>query len=73
MHISFIAFIVAAVVIIAVAACLIVYIVRKAAKQESPEAQNNIPYEDCLAKNASLPCKICEAALQNLQVWYTNI
>lgn len=53
MHISFIAFIVAAVVIIAVAACLIVYIVRKAAKQESPEAQNNTPYEDCLAKNAS--------------------
>lgn len=52
MHISFIAFIVLAVVVIAVATFFIVFRVRKAAKQEAPEAQNNTPYEDCFAQNA---------------------
>ena len=52
MHISFIVFIVVAVIIVAVAAFHLGVKVSKAAKRESPEAQNNTPYEDCLSKNA---------------------
>lgn len=52
MHISFIVFIAVAVVIVTVAAFLLGVKVSKASKNEAPEAQNNTPYEDCLAKNS---------------------
>ena len=52
MHISFIVFVVIAVVVVALAAFHLGAKVSQAAKKESPEAQNNTPYEDCLAKNA---------------------
>ncbi len=51
MHISFIIFIILAIVIVAVAGFFLGLKVSKATKQESPEAQNTTPFEDCLAKN----------------------
>ena len=53
MSISFIAFVAVAVVIVAVAAFCLGLRVSKASKKESPEAKNNTPYEDCLAKNVT--------------------
>lgn len=53
MSVSFIVFIIVAVVVVAVAAFCLGAWVSKATKKESPEAQNTTPYEDCLAKNAS--------------------
>lgn len=53
MSVSFIVFIVVAVVVVAVAAFGLGFKVSKDSKRESREAQNNTPYEDCLAKNAS--------------------
>ena len=52
MHASFIAFIVIGVIVVAIAAYRIGAHVAKAAKQESPDAQNNTPYEECLKKNS---------------------
>lgn len=52
MHASFIAFIVIGVIVVAIAAYRIGAHVAKAAKQESPDAQNNTPYEECLNKNS---------------------
>jgi len=51
MHISFIVFIVIVVAVVAIAAFCLGVAVNKASKKESPEAQNNIPYEKSLAKN----------------------
>ena len=51
MHISFIAFIILAIVVVAIAAYRMGVHVAKATKQASPEAQNKIPYEKCLEKN----------------------
>lgn len=51
MHISLIVFIVIAVVIVALSAFQLGIKVSNAKKAESPEAKNNIPFEDCLAKN----------------------
>ena len=53
MSISFIAFIVVAVVVVAVAAFCLGAHISAAAKKESPEAQNSTPYEECLAKNTA--------------------
>ena len=53
MSVSFIVFIIVAVVVVAVAAFCLGAWVSKATKKESPEAQNTTPYEDCLAKNAN--------------------
>lgn len=53
MHISFIVFILIAVVIVALSAFQLGIKVSNAKKTESPEAKNNIPFEDCLSKNAS--------------------
>ena len=51
MHPSFIFFIVLVIVVVAISAYRLGVKVSKAAKQESPEAQNNIPFEKCLEKN----------------------
>ena len=51
MHISFIAFVILAIVVVAIAAYRMGVHVAKATKQASPEAQNKIPYEKCLEKN----------------------
>lgn len=51
MHISFIVFVILVIVVVAISAYRLGVKVSKAAKQESPEAQNNIPFEKCLEKN----------------------
>lgn len=51
MHTSFIVFNIIAIAIVVIAAFRLGAKVSKAAKREAPEAQNNIPYEDCLNKN----------------------
>lgn len=51
MHTSFIVFNIIGLIIVIVAAFRIGFKVSKAAKLEAPEAQNNKPYDECLAKN----------------------
>ena len=51
MHISFIVFIILAISVVAISSYFLGKRVSKAAKHESPEAQNTIPYGTCLAKN----------------------
>ncbi len=51
MSTSFIVFLVAAVIIVAVAAFRMGAKVSKASKQEAPEAQNNKSYDECLSAN----------------------
>ena len=51
MHISFIVFIILAISVVAISSYFLGKRVSKAAKHESPEAQNTIPYGSCLAKN----------------------
>ena len=51
MHTSFIVFNIIGLAIIIIAAVRIGMKISKAAKQEAPEAQNKVSYDDCLAKN----------------------
>ena len=51
MHISFVIFNTIVLAIIIIAAFCLGRHVSKASKKESPEAQNNTPYEDCLEEN----------------------
>ena len=53
MHISFVIFIILVIVVVAIAGFFLGRSVCKSAKRESPEAQNNIPYDDCVAQNAT--------------------
>ena len=52
MHISFIIFILIAIVVTAVSGYCLGKRVSKANQRESPEATNSIPFENCLVKNA---------------------
>ena len=53
MHTSFIVFNIIGLIIVIIAAVRIGMKISKASKQESPDAQNKISYDDCLAKNNS--------------------
>lgn len=53
MHTSFIVFNIIALVVVIVAAFRLGAHISKAKKQESPEAQNNIPYDDCVSENTN--------------------
>ena len=54
MHISFIIFVIIAITIVAISAYCLGKRVSMASLRESPNAQNNTPYEECSVKNAEV-------------------
>lgn len=54
MHISFIIFVIIAITIVAISAYCLGKRVSMASLRESPDAQNNTPYEECSVKNAEV-------------------